>query len=458
MSEMSEQQIELTETGFPRDFLWGAATAAYQIEGAAREGGRGETIWDRFSHTPGKIERDENGDVACDHYHRWQEDFDLLQRLSLNAYRFSIAWSRILPDGRGKPNPAGLDFYERLVDGLLARGITPFVTLYHWDLPQALEERGGWRNRDTAYFFSDYAQIIARRLSNRVGHWITHNEPHIVVFEGHVLGTMAPGLRDERLIAPVGHHLLLSHGLAVQALRSEAPQSAVGITLHLLHIEPASDREQDTQAAQFADGLYHRWYLDALFRGTYPEDVTARLALPDGLVRPGDMETISAPLDFLGVNYYTRGIIRADRPSRLLPKLVPPRGSGLTAMGWEVYPEGLYQVLLRLRDAYSPTKLYITENGAAYPDTLDERGEVHDAERVSYLRRHFQEARRALAAGVPLAGYFTWSLLDNFEWAHGYRPRFGLVRVEYATQQRIIKESGHFAWRVAATNGGALEE
>ena len=454
-----EQRPALTETGFPTGFTWGAATAAYQIEGAAREDGRRETIWDRFSHTPGKTYHGDTGDVACDHYHRWQDDIALLQKLSLNAYRFSIAWSRVLPEGRGKPNAAGLDFYDRLVDRLLISGIDPFVTLYHWDLPQALEDRGGWRNRDTAGFFSDFVEVISGRLGDRAGHWLTINEPHIVVLEGHVYGHMAPGLADRGLIAPVAHHLLLAHGLAVQALRAQAPQTEVGIVLNLTHLEPASDREADALAAEYADSLYHRWYLDPLYRGSYPADIEARLNLPEGLVRRGDLAVIAAPLDFLGVNYYSRNIIRAGRPGLILPQHVPPpHGRELTTMGWEVYPSGLYEVLMRLHRDYGVAKLYVTENGASFPDLVDERGEVHDPSRVRYLEQHFQEARRALADGVPLYGYFIWSLLDNFEWARGYLPRFGIVHVNYETQERTIKESGYFAGRVAATNGGALDE
>jgi beta-glucosidase len=456
---MSQSRPSLTETGFPPDFLWGAATAAYQIEGAVHEDGRGETIWDRFSHTPGKIAGGQTGDVACDHYHLWQEDLLLLQRLNLNAYRFSIAWSRILPEGRGKPNEAGLDFYERLVDRLLANGIAPFPTLYHWDLPQHLEDRGGWRNRDTAGFFSDYVEILSRRLGDRIRHWITVNEPSVVVYEGHVFGRMAPGLQNRIWIAPVAHHLLLAHGLATQAIRAEMPGSQIGISLSFSKIEPKSDREPDVVAAQFQDGLNHRWYLDALYRGAYPEDVVARLDIPADLIRPGDLATISAPLDFVGVNYYTRTIIRSGRPGTSLPAtLPPPAGERLTEMGWEVYPSGLYDVLARLWSEYQVSGIYITENGAAYPDHVDEDGSVHDPDRVRYLSRHFEEARRALLAGVPLYGYFIWSLLDNFEWAQGYRPRFGVVYVDYATQQRTIKDSGYFTGRIAATNGAALNE
>lgn len=448
---------QVSKAGFPADFAWGSATAAYQIEGAAREDGKGESIWDRFTHTPNTIAGGSTGDIACDHYHRWQEDLDLMARLSHNAYRFSIAWTRILPEGRGQFNEAGLDFYARLVEGLLARGITPFVTLYHWDLPQALQDRGGWENRDTANYFADYAQTVAQRLGDRVGHWITLNEPQVVVIEGFVRGTMAPGKRDVALIRPVAHHLLLGHGLAVQALRAETPHAAVGITLNFAHIEPATDREEDAATARFMDGLWHRTFLDPIYCSGYPEDIDTMLPAPDGLIREGDQANIHAPLDFLGANYYTRLIVRTGQGGVIDPQVVPPRGD-LTAMGWDVYPEGLSQVLLRLRDEYHPLQLYITENGAAYPDTLTKDGAVHDPKRTAYLRDHLRVAQHAIAAGVPLHGYFAWSLMDNFEWAHGYVPRFGLLYTDYPTQRRIVKDSGHFFARMAATNGGALEE
>lgn len=448
----------ITETGFPVDFVWGAATAAYQIEGAAAADGKGESIWDRFSHTAGAIVDSSTGDVACDHYRLWQEDLDLLASLNLNAYRFSISWPRVLPEGKGAVNPPGLDFYDRLVEGLLARGIAPFVTLYHWDLPQALHDRGGWENRDTALYFADFAAAMARRLGDRVGHWITHNEPHVVVYEGYVKGDKAPGIKNPALIMPVSHHLLLSHGAAVEAVRSELPAGArVGITLNFSHIEPATDREDDARAAHARDGLWHRLYLDLLYRGEYPEDVLPLVATPPDLIHPGDLERIAAPTDFLGVNYYSRSIIRAGPGGPNDPRSLPPHGP-LTTMGWEVYPQGLANVLRRLRDDYAPKAMYVTENGAAYPDTLTPDGHIHDQRRTEYLRRHLQTAREAIAAGVPLRGYFVWSLMDNFEWQHGYTQRFGVVYTDYATQRRIPKDSASFITSIAATNGGALDE
>ncbi|HUY79643.1 MAG TPA: GH1 family beta-glucosidase [Ktedonobacterales bacterium] len=458
--------VRLTEGGFPTNFAWGTATAAYQIEGAPRADGKGESIWDRFTHTPGTIADGSNGDYACDHYHRWPEDLDLMARLGLNAYRFSISWPRIFPGGYGQVNLPGLDFYERLVDGLLERGIAPYMTLYHWDLPQALEDRGGWRNRDTANAFADYAQVMARRLGDRVGHWITHNEPVVTVAEGHINGTHAPGLRDEALALPVTHHLLLSHGLATQAIRSEVGDTVdVGITLNLAVVEPATDRSEDVEAAQRLDLLWNRMFLDPVLRGAYPTDmldasVTAGSADPDALFRPGDMATIATPIDFLGVNYYTRMLARASKTPTLIPEYAPPRvpKREQTVMGWEVYPEGLERVLLRLRDEYKSPTIYITESGVAFPDTLGPDGKVHDQRRTEYLRDHLLATRRAIGAGVPVAGYFVWSLLDNFEWAKGFVPRFGVIYTNYPTQGRIVKDSGRYLAEVAQTGGARLDE
>jgi beta-glucosidase len=441
--------------GFPAGFAWGTATAAFQIEGAPHEDGKGESIWDRFTHTPGAIYGGDNADVACDHYHRWREDVDLMAELGLNAYRFSVAWTRVLPEGRGAVNAAGLDFYERLVDALLARGIAPYVTLYHWDLPQTLEDRGGWRNRETAVAFVELAEVVARRLGDRVRHWITLNEPHIVTYLGHLTGEMAPGLRDFGLWGPVSHHLLLAHGLAVPALRAASASGAeVGITLALAPMIPASDSAEDRRAATLLDGIFNRWFLDPLYRGRYPEDALELVEMPAGLVQPEDLATIAAPLDFLGLNYYTRQLVRPQAGApRFMPEVAPETGPGLTTMGHVVYPEGLYELLVRLHQEYRPGTLYITENGAAYPDTVAEDGQVHDPERTEYLRTHFAQARRAIAAGVPLVGYFVWSLMDNFEWARGYSQRFGVVYTDYATQRRIVKDSGRYLAEVARANG-----
>lgn len=438
---------------FPSDYVWGAATASYQIEGAWNEDGKGESIWDRFSHTPGRIANGDTGDVACDHYHRWREDVGLMKELGLKAYRFSISWPRVLPEGRGRANPSGLDFYSMLVDALLEAGIEPFVTLYHWDLPQALQDQGGWPARPTAEAFVEYADLATRRLGDRVKHWLTLNEPFVSAFVGYLEGRHAPGLSDLGEALASAHHLLLAHGWAVPVVRSNAPGTQVGIALNLGGQTPASASVVDRAAAWQRDGVVNRWFLDPISARGYPADIVDHYGHPMGFVQPGDMEVIAASIDFLGVNYYTRTIVRstetaeagdAPRTAQANPKR--------TDMGWEVYPEGLYEVLGRLHFDYRFPALYVTENGAAYSDRLDTDGSVQDPRRVAYLKGHFGAAARAIAAGVPLRGYFVWSLLDNFEWGHGYSKRFGLVYVDYPTQRRVLKGSAHWYGRVIAAN------
>src|SRR5712692_969884 len=445
---------------FPAQFLWGTATASYQIEGAAREDGRGESIWDRFCATPGNVKNNENGDIACDHYHRYPEDVQLMKELGLNAYRFSIAWPRILPTGRGQVNAAGLDFYDRLVDTLLDAGIEPFVTLYHWDLPQVLQDQvGGWNSRETAYAFADYADIVSRRLGKRVKNWITINEPYVSAVEGHEAGVHAPGFKDSCLAWQVSHHLLLAHGLAVPLLRANgSPQTRVGITLSFTPVEPATESEEDRLLAQYGDGKSNRWFLDPIFRGGYPEDMLNLLPMLGDIVpkmEVGDAAIIARPVDFLGVNYYYRTIIH--HPANSPPgdyEVVKPGGAEYTDMGWEVYPRGLYKLLTRFHKEYAIPEMYVTENGAAFKDTVSEDGQVHDARRVSYLREHFLAAHSAIAEGVPLKGYFVWSLMDNFEWAVGYAKRFGIVYIDYPTQRRIVKDSGK--WYGDVIGGASL--
>jgi beta-glucosidase len=443
---------------FPKDFVWGVATSALQIEGAVGEDGRGESIWDRFAATPGKIEDGSNPSVACDHYRRWPEDVRLLQWLGAGAYRFSVAWPRIVPSGRGAVNAAGLDFYDALVDALLEGGIQPFVTLYHWDLPQPLQERGGWGARDTAEAFVDFTRIVAERLGDRVRHWITHNEPSCVATLGHEEGQHAPGFRDPALALRVAHHVLLSHGWAVRALRQHAPGSEVGITLHLPPAEAASTSVADRDAARQLDGSSNRWYLDPLFRGRYPEDAIAdrvrrgHLQGPDmPFVQAGDLQVIAEPMDFLGVNYYSRVVVRASAAGDPVAVRMVPKNER-TEMGWEVYPQGLHDLLVRIDREYRPATIYLTENGAAFRDTVGDGGRVADPRRVEYLHGHFLAAHRALVEGVPLRGYFVWSLLDNFEWGQGFTKRFGLVWVDFATQQRIPKDSALWYRDVAAAN------
>jgi beta-glucosidase len=450
---------------FPREFVWGAATSAYQIEGAAREDGRGESIWDRFAKTPGKVEDGTDGDVACDHYHRFPEDIALMKDLGIQAYRFSIAWPRVLPSGRGALNEKGLDFYSRLTDALLEAGITPYATLYHWDLPQALEDEGGWAARGAAEAFVEYADVVSRRLGDRIKRWITHNEPWCASLLSYQKGIHAPGLKDFPKALAASHHLLLSHGLAVPVLRANSPGAEVGITLNFTPSVPASKSPADHDAHRHFDGYFNRWFLDPVFGRHYPADMVADYIeaghLPkEGLhfVQPGDLKVIAAPCDFLGVNYYTRAVTRSDKipETENLPVsvTVAPK-SEWTEMGWEVYPDGLFEVLTRIYLDYGPIKLYVTENGASYGTGPDAGGRVPDEARVRFLRDHFRAARRAIDAGAPLAGYFVWSLLDNFEWDRGYTQRFGVVHVDYATQRRTPKDSALWYKKVIAD--GAID-
>ena len=452
---------------FPDGFLWGAATSAYQIEGAWNEDGKGESIWDRFCHTPGNIQDDSTGDVACDHYHRWPEDVALMKELGLKSYRFSVSWPRILPDGRGKVNQAGLDFYSRLVDGLLEAGIEPFLTLYHWDLPQSLQDEGGWAVRSTAEAFVEYADVVSRHLGDRVKHWITHNEPWAASIMGHQNGAHAPGLRDYPTALKVSHHLLLSHGWAVPVLHRNSPGAEVGITLVLFPLLPGSSNTGVLPIFRKFDGYFNRWFLDPLYGRRYPADVVAdHIAAghlpPDGLtfVEPGDLEAIAAQTDFLGVNYYSPVILRSEVPpdseNELLMLLYHGPEYEYTNIGMMVYPDGLYHLLNRLHFEYHPGKIYITENGASYSDGPDADGRVRDQRRLNYLRDHLASAHRSIECGVPLAGYFAWSLMDNFEWSFGYAQRFGIVWVDYGTQRRIPKDSALWYKQVIAENGFAV--
>ena len=428
---------------FPDGFVWGAATASYQIEGAVHADGRGESIWDRFSHTPGRVRNGDTGDVACDHYHRYRDDVALLAGLGLNAYRFSVSWSRVLPTGTGPVNEAGLDFYDRLVDELLAHGTAPYVTLYHWDLPQALEDAGGWPVRATAEAFAEYAGIVAARLGSRVRSIATLNEPWVAADHGYRVGVHAPGRKDPAATLAAAHNLLLAHGLGMQAIRAAAPGTAAGIVLNLSPQHAASTHPLDLEAAASSHRWLNRWFLDPLVGRGYPELPTwaAGLAGPD--VRDGDLALIGAPLDFLGINYYSRDRVR----SPLLPAVEPASPPERTGLGWEVYPAGLVEILDFVASRTGELPLYVTENGAAYPD--DAADPAHDPDRVSFLRRHLDAALDALGRGVPLRGYFAWSLLDNFEWALGYGPRFGIIHVDYETGERRVRDSGRFLGAVA---------
>jgi beta-glucosidase len=424
-------------TRFPPDFVWGAATSAYQVEGAVAEDGRGECIWDRYSATPGTIRDGATGAVACDSYHRHHEDVRLARDLGLTAYRFSIAWPRILPGGRGRVNQAGLDYYDRLVDELLAAGVEPYPTLYHWDLPQPLEDEGGWPARATAEAFAAYVEIVAGRLGDRVSHWLTQNEPWVIAWLGYGLGIHAPGRRSEADAVAAAHHVLLSHGLALEVLRRDVPGSHVGLAIDLIPMHPLTASDDDVAAARAEDVARNRWILDPVLRGEYPAEGLERFGAMLPPAAEDDLPVVSGPIDFLGVNYYRRNVVKGG------VGVVERPGRGHTTMGWEVGPEFLYELLVELDAEYDLPRLYVTENGAAFRDEVVD-GRVDDRRRAAFLSGHLEALARALHAGVPVDGYFVWSLLDNFEWAEGYAQRFGLVHVDFETGTRIPKTS--YAW------------
>ena len=420
---------------FPEGFVWGVATSAFQIEGAPHEDGKGASIWDTFCRVPGVIADASNGDLACDHYHRLDADLDLIAHLGVNAYRFSVSWPRVRPGGAGAWNEKGLAFYERLVDGLLARGVNPYLTLNHWDLPDELQANGGWADRDTVHRFVEYARGMAERLGDRVAAITTHNEPWVMAVLGHETGLFAPGIKDRAVATQASHHLLLSHGLALQALRADGCRAKLGIVLNLSPVQPATDAPADVAQARLEDGKLLRWYMDPLFKASYPQDVLDHLGADAPRTEPGDLRAIATPMDFLGVNYYSRAVVSAAGPW-------DARSSGreITDMGWEVYPEGLTELLLRLHRDYPVPPMYVTENGGAFKDALAD-GRVNDADRTRYIAQHIAAVGEALRQGVRMEGYMVWSLLDNFEWASGYEKRFGIVHVDYATQRRTLKDS-----------------
>jgi len=436
---------------FPDQFVWGAATAAYQIEGAVNEEGRGSSIWDTFSHIPGNTVNGDTGDVACDHYHRWEDDIKIMGELGLNAYRFSIAWPRILPNGRGEVNEAGLAFYDRLVDGLLAAGIEPWVTLYHWDLPQALEDNGGWANRATIEAFTEHVDIVTRRLGDRVKNWITINEPWVVAIIGYLWGDMAPGRKDLKEALAVAHSLLLAHGEAVDVVRRNVPDARVGITLNLASVYPNTESDADAEAARHFDGQLNRWFLDPVFRGHYPEDMLGVYADSLPTIEDSDFAVISRKTDFLGINNYSPFYVTADPGSPVGYGMADREGEH-TAVGWLVEPRALESLLVRVSDDYRPKSIYITENGAAFDGDAVVEGRVQDPRRLAYLHDHLMAARRAIDSETPLEGYFAWSLLDNYEWSQGYAKRFGITYVNYETQERTIKDSGRWYAQVCRAN------
>jgi len=424
-------------------FAWGVSTSSYQIEGAVNEGGRSPSIWDTFSKIPGTIVNGDSGDIACDHYHRYEEDLDLMKWLGVNAYHFSIAWPRVIPNAIGKINQEGIDFYDRLIDGALTRGIEPWPTLYHWDLPQAAQDKGGWNNRDCAYWFAEYSQQMAERFADRVKNWVTINEPFCSAWLGHLYGVMAPGIKDLQVAINASHHLLLGAGLATQAIRTVSNNFRVGITLNFTPAVVLEKSEKNNLAAKLADGFDNRWFGDPVFLGFYPKDIVEEFGKEVPIVS-GDMETISTPLDFLGLNYYFRQTVEFDQTAKPLRyKQVSPSGVERTGMGWEVHAQTFTELLLRINEDYRPKEIFITENGSAWDDRVVD-GKIEDLNRVSYLERHLDAMFEAKALGVPVNGYFAWSLMDNFEWAYGYDKRFGLIYVDYKTQKRIPKLSAHY--------------
>ncbi|MBV71801.1 MAG: beta-glucosidase [Myxococcales bacterium] len=445
---------------FPDNFVWGVATSSFQIEGAVDVDGRSESIWDRLCKRPGAIADNTNGDVACDHYNRWPEDVKIMSDMGVGAYRFSVAWPRIIPTGRGATNQKGIDFYSRLVDGLLEAGIDPCVTLYHWDLPQILEDQGGWTNRDTAYAFADYTETISRALGDRVKTWVTINEPWCISVLGYINGEHAPGIKNDWPKAlSAAHHVMLGHGLAVPIIRDNVPDGEVGITVNLVPNEPASQSGADRDACRHFDGFFNRWYLDPVFGRGYPADRVADLVkageIPSSdlpFLHKGDLETIAADSDFLGINYYSRAVIRDEKAENNDPPDVVSTKNE-TDMGWEVWPLGLEQILVRLKDDYNPKAIQVTENGCAYATAPNADGIVEDTERIAYFDGHIRACAKAIEQGVPLTAYYAWSLLDNFEWAFGYEKRFGLVYVDYDTLDRTPKQSAHW-YRDLIQKGG----
>ena len=447
---------------FPRDFKWGTATSSYQIEGAPTAGGKGPSVWDSFSHIEGKIKNGDTGDTACDHYHLWRDDIELLKKLGVNAYRFSISWPRIFPTGKeNEPNQIGLDFYSRLVDTLLENKITPFITLNHWDIPQGLEDIGGWPERDIVHEFVKYSYHVSKHLGDRVRNWITHNEPWCVSYLGYIEGHKPPGLINKwsKSLA-TAHHLLLSHGMAIPEIRNNSKQSEIGITLNLNTAIPASGSTYDEDACRFFDGQFNRLYLNPLYNNEYPDDVFEYLKIKSlisesdlNFIKQGDLNIISTKTDFLGVNYYSRAVIRNEEidEKNNLPRNVDMGPK--TDFGWEIYPPGIYDLLMKLKNEYKVQNIYITENGCSYGDGPNSEGKINDKRRIEYYHSHLTELKRAIEDGAPCNGYFAWSLMDNFEWAQGFSQRFGLIWVDFETLERIPKDSYYWYKKYISANG-----
>lgn len=442
-------------TEFPKDFIWGSATASYQIEGAYKEDGKGESIWDRFSHTPGKVDNGDTGDIACDHYHRYEDDIKLMKEIGIKYYRYSLSWPRIFPDGTGKPNEKGLDFYKRLTDKLLENGITPAITLFHWDLPQIIEDKGGWANRETVKYFEDYSAYVLKTFGDVVPMWFTHNEPFVYSFLGHAYGIHAPGYTDTARALNVTHNLLLSHGKVVSMYRNMNLNGKIGMALNLSTKYPVSQKEEDINAAILSDGFVFRWYLDPLYKGSYPKDVLEYYSRRNiNFEYPQeDLKIIKEPTDFLALNYYEPEFVRYDKDAEFVGINNELTNYERTEMNWIVEPKGLYDLLVRLDRDYGKPNLFVSENGAAFKDVVESDGSIRDDRRINYVREHLLACNKAIQDGVNLKGYFLWSFMDNFEWSFGYSKRFGIVHVDFNTLKRTIKQSGYWYKDVIANNG-----
>lgn len=443
----------MTIIQFPKDMKWGVATASYQIEGATSEGGRGPSIWDTFAKTPGKVVNGDNGDIACDSYHRYDEDVELMKELGVDTYRFSVAWPRIFPNGVGEVNQEGLDYYHRLIDKLLENGIEPMCTLYHWDLPQALQDKGGWANRETIDAFVQYSELMYKEFSGKIKKWITLNEPWCISFLSNFIGVHAPGNRDLQLATQISHHLLVAHGKSVIKFRELGIDGEIGFAPNTTWLEPYSTRQEDIDACNREIGWYIEWFMDPVFKGTYP-DFMVEWFKKKGVelqIEEGDMDTIQQPIDFLGINYYTGHIARYKENEGLLDWELVEMNYNRTDIGWPIYPDGFYNVLTRIKDNYGDVPIYITENGSCYNDE-PENGVVQDDGRISYFEQHLTALHRAMESGVNIKGYIIWSLLDNFEWAEGYTMRFGIVHVNYRTLKRTPKESYYWLKQTITNN------
>ncbi|TYS17699.1 beta-glucosidase [Rossellomorea vietnamensis] len=438
---------------FPKDMKWGAATAAYQIEGAAFEGGRGLSIWDTFSHTPGNVVNGDNGDVACDSYHRYEEDIELMKELGIDTYRFSVSWPRIFPEGTGEVNQEGVQYYHNFIDSLLSNGIEPMCTLYHWDLPQALQDKGGWENRETVEAFADYAAFMFKEFSGKIKNWLTINEPWCVSFLSNFIGVHAPGYQDLQLATTISHHLMLAHGKAVSRFRESGVEGGIGYAPNTEWNEPFSDKQEDIDASNRATGWFIEWFFDPIFKGSYPEFMLEWFKQKGVTLKieEGDMETINQKIDFLGINYYTGSVARYKKDHELFDVEKVDIGYEKTDIGWNIYPEGFYKVLCKIKDQYGDVPIYITENGACYNDGVED-GRVKDTRRIQYLKQHLTSLQRSIESGVNIKGYLTWSLLDNFEWAEGYDKRFGLIHIDFHTLKRTKKDS--YYWYKQTVNNG----